>query len=67
VVAEGVEDERCLARLREMGCDLAQGYLLAKPMRRKYYERWLKQQHGIDIGAKAADAEPQIEHIELAG
>jgi diguanylate cyclase (GGDEF)-like protein len=67
VVAEGVEDERCLERLREMGCDIAQGYLLAKPMRRKYYERWLKQQHGIDIGAKAADAEPQIEHIELAG
>jgi EAL domain-containing protein (putative c-di-GMP-specific phosphodiesterase class I)/CHASE2 domain-containing sensor protein len=33
VVAEGVEDEACLALLREMGCDLAQGYLIARPMR----------------------------------
>jgi EAL domain-containing protein (putative c-di-GMP-specific phosphodiesterase class I)/CHASE2 domain-containing sensor protein len=32
VVAEGVEDEACLAALREMGCDLAQGYLIARPM-----------------------------------
>jgi EAL domain-containing protein (putative c-di-GMP-specific phosphodiesterase class I) len=32
VVAEGVEDEACLAQLREMGCDLAQGWLIARPM-----------------------------------
>ena len=32
VVAEGVEDEKCLERLREMGCDMAQGWLIAKPM-----------------------------------
>jgi EAL domain-containing protein (putative c-di-GMP-specific phosphodiesterase class I)/CHASE2 domain-containing sensor protein len=33
VVAEGVEDEACLASLRETGCDLAQGYFIARPMR----------------------------------
>ena len=32
VVAEGVEDEECLAFLREVGCDYAQGYLIGKPM-----------------------------------
>jgi diguanylate cyclase (GGDEF)-like protein/PAS domain S-box-containing protein len=32
VVAEGVETEEQLARLREMGCDLAQGYHFAKPL-----------------------------------
>jgi EAL domain-containing protein (putative c-di-GMP-specific phosphodiesterase class I)/CHASE2 domain-containing sensor protein len=32
VVAEGVEDEPCLALLREMGCDLVQGWLVARPM-----------------------------------
>jgi diguanylate cyclase (GGDEF)-like protein len=32
VVAEGVESERQLEFLREQQCDLAQGYLLAKPM-----------------------------------
>lgn len=31
VVAEGVEDEACLAYLRSVGCDMAQGYLISKP------------------------------------
>lgn len=31
VVAEGVETERQLNALRELGCDAAQGYLLARP------------------------------------
>lgn len=33
VVAEGVEDEACLAMLRETGCDIAQGYHIARPMK----------------------------------
>jgi diguanylate cyclase (GGDEF)-like protein/PAS domain S-box-containing protein len=32
VVAEGVEDEATLARLDELGCDLAQGYLVGRPL-----------------------------------
>ena len=32
VVAEGVETEEQLSRLREMGCDLAQGYHFARPL-----------------------------------
>ncbi|MDA8092675.1 MAG: EAL domain-containing protein [Betaproteobacteria bacterium] len=32
VIAEGVEDARMLAALREHGCDEAQGYHFAKPM-----------------------------------
>lgn len=31
-VAEGIEDEACLAALAEMGCDTAQGYHIGKPM-----------------------------------
>lgn len=31
VVAEGVEDEECLAFLRNVGCDVAQGYLIGRP------------------------------------
>jgi diguanylate cyclase len=42
VVAEGVEDERCLQRLRELKCDLAQGYLLGRPMRRSAFEQWAR-------------------------
>ncbi len=32
VVAEGVENEQIVTRLREIGCDVAQGYYFGKPM-----------------------------------
>ncbi|WP_169804993.1 EAL domain-containing protein [Sphingomonas asaccharolytica] len=32
VVAEGVETEECLEFLKSVGCDLAQGYLISKPV-----------------------------------
>jgi EAL domain-containing protein (putative c-di-GMP-specific phosphodiesterase class I) len=32
VVAEGVETEDQLARVRELGCEMAQGYLFARPL-----------------------------------
>ncbi len=32
VVAEGVEDEAILKQLSDMGCDIAQGYYIARPM-----------------------------------
>ena len=31
-VAEGVENEEQYELLKEIGCDIAQGYLFAKPM-----------------------------------
>jgi EAL domain-containing protein (putative c-di-GMP-specific phosphodiesterase class I) len=41
VVAEGVETDAVLLGLREAGCDVAQGFLLARPMPFKKLERWL--------------------------
>jgi EAL domain-containing protein (putative c-di-GMP-specific phosphodiesterase class I)/anti-sigma regulatory factor (Ser/Thr protein kinase) len=32
VVGEGIEDDVTLGRLQELGCDIAQGFLFAKPM-----------------------------------
>ncbi len=32
VVAEGIEDEICLARLRDYGCAIGQGWVIGKPM-----------------------------------
>ncbi|MGY1745511.1 putative bifunctional diguanylate cyclase/phosphodiesterase [Blastococcus sp. SYSU D00695] len=41
VVAEGVEDERTLARLAALGCDESQGYLHARPLPAAALETWL--------------------------
>lgn len=43
VTAEGVETEAEMAALRAAGCDLVQGYLLAKPMDTPLFERWREQ------------------------
>ena len=31
-MAEGIEDERCFELLAELGTDLAQGYLISRPL-----------------------------------
>ena len=41
VVAEGVESDAVLGGLRKAGCDVAQGYLLARPMPLAKLEAWL--------------------------
>lgn len=40
VVAEGVEDAESLQSLRELGCDTAQGFYLAKPLAAEEFEAW---------------------------
>lgn len=42
-VAEGVESEEDWQLLREIGCDLAQGYLIARPMQGDRIPEWLVQ------------------------
>jgi diguanylate cyclase len=41
VVAEGVEDETTLHALEEVGCDVAQGFFLARPMPAEALRTWL--------------------------
>lgn len=41
VVAEGVEDAATLHYLQEAGCDLAQGYFIARPMSGAAAEAWI--------------------------
>jgi EAL domain-containing protein (putative c-di-GMP-specific phosphodiesterase class I) len=43
VVAEGIEDERSLARLRSMGCDEAQGYFMSRPLAEDKLRAWLRE------------------------
>ncbi len=53
VVAEGVEDDETWRRLRALGCDRLQGYVIAKPMPPGALEGWLRgwaraSEHGSD-------------------
>ena len=41
VVAEGVEDEDTYDMLAEAGCDIAQGWLIARPMPAEQFLEWL--------------------------
>jgi diguanylate cyclase (GGDEF)-like protein len=41
VIAEGVEDEQTLTRLARLGCDLAQGYHVSRPLPPDSFTRWL--------------------------
>lgn len=42
VVAEGIENQEVLERLVEMGCDVAQGYLIGAPMPAEDFADWLQ-------------------------
>jgi EAL domain-containing protein (putative c-di-GMP-specific phosphodiesterase class I) len=42
-VAEGVETQQEWDLLQELGCDLAQGYFIARPMEASVYVSWLQE------------------------
>jgi diguanylate cyclase (GGDEF)-like protein/PAS domain S-box-containing protein len=46
VIAEGIETDAQLERLKELGCDLGQGYFLARPMPEADAGRWVEQELG---------------------
>jgi diguanylate cyclase len=59
VVAEGVEDAESAAALARLGCDVAQGYLYARPLPPVELDRWLAERArsatpGGDLPAAAA-------------
>ena len=41
VVAEGVENNEVLERLRDFGCDIAQGYCISRPLAPAHFMSWL--------------------------
>lgn len=48
VVAEGIENSQMLRAVVNAGCDIAQGYLIAKPMKAADLESWLRTQSIAD-------------------
>jgi diguanylate cyclase (GGDEF)-like protein len=55
-VAEGVESRELLPRLAALGCDLVQGYAIARPMLGMELHRWLQQQQERPAPAAATVA-----------
>ncbi len=49
VVAEGVENEEHFELLKQMGCDLAQGYFIARPMPGSELMVWAKTKQETDM------------------
>ena len=47
-VAEGIETEQDWDLLLELGCDLAQGYLIAKPIESREFLIWARDRTGVD-------------------
>jgi diguanylate cyclase (GGDEF)-like protein len=54
VVAEGIEDARHWHLLATMGCDLAQGYLIAPALRPAELDRWLRERRFEQVSPAAA-------------
>ena len=59
VVAEGVEDETTLDRLRSLGCDLVQGYYLSKPLKSDDVVGWL----ATAPRARAVNEVPELRRV----
>jgi diguanylate cyclase (GGDEF)-like protein len=55
VVAEGIESEVGAQRLREFKCDIAQGYLYARPMPLDQLETWLEGKIRVPVIAVPID------------
>ena len=54
LVAEGVEDEETLQRLRRLGCDVSQGYHHSRPLPAEAVDAWLAAHAGAPGAAIAA-------------
>jgi diguanylate cyclase (GGDEF)-like protein len=55
VVAEGIETQESAARFRDFGCDVAQGYLYAKPMPLDAFEAWIEGKERVPVIAFPVD------------
>ena len=56
LVAEGVETEQALLALGRDGCDIAQGYHIARPMPAAAFENWAAKYQPTCMGTALADS-----------
>ncbi|PRX43896.1 diguanylate cyclase (GGDEF)-like protein [Prauserella shujinwangii] len=53
VVAEGVEEDLARDQLEAMGCDVAQGYLISRPLSEERLEAWLQARTARSVGRQS--------------
>jgi len=63
IIAEGVEDGATLQRLALLGCDLAQGYHLSRPMPSDDFGRWLRDATPETMSAGAKDPPAPVSEL----
>ncbi|WP_250655078.1 EAL domain-containing protein [Alkalimarinus coralli] len=49
VVAEGIEDQETMLQLQKLGCDVAQGYHIGRPMPEEAFLSWLEKESHSNI------------------
>jgi EAL domain-containing protein (putative c-di-GMP-specific phosphodiesterase class I) len=60
VVAEGVENQATWHRLAALGCDVAQGYHISKPLPAEQFKAWLEERaRNAKAGKRAGNARPR--------
>ena len=65
VVAEGVETQGAWDKLKELGCDSAQGYFMGRPTPAAELEQWIKQSPWGLTSADAGDAEKEEQALAV--
>ncbi|MBU2478042.1 MAG: EAL domain-containing protein, partial [Gammaproteobacteria bacterium] len=61
VVAEGVQDRDALQLLEMLGCDMAQGYFISRPLNATELEHWLQTS---PWGLRSHNPRPEIVSIK---
>jgi len=60
IIAEGVEDRATLERLALLGCDLAQGFHLSRPLAAQAFNVWLHDAEPVPAGPSPVLARPPV-------
>ncbi len=58
VIAEGVETEQQMEMVRTFGCNLAQGFSIAKPLPDEKFRRWCASVMGSDTSEHTGSSIP---------
>ena len=66
VVAEGVEDLASLAALKQIGCDVIQGFYVARPMPAEDFMRWMTDWNGLGSFIASSDDDLALVNEVLA-